>query len=60
MDEERELPLGLAFQMAMNERAMARFAELDEQEKQKTIEQAKHVKSKEEMERLVNELGGIK
>lgn len=59
MDEERELPLGLAFQMAMNEGAMARFAELDEQEKQKTIERAKHVKSKEEMERLVNELGGM-
>lgn len=57
MDEEKELPLGLAFQMAMNEKAMARFSAMDEQEKQNTIERARNVKSKQEMERLVSELG---
>lgn len=57
MDEEKELPLGLAFQMAMNEKAMARFSAMDEQEKQNTIERARNIKSKQEMERLVSELG---
>lgn len=57
MDEEKELPLGLAFQMAMNEQAMARFAAMSEPEKQNAIERARNVKSKQEMERLVNELG---
>lgn len=57
MDEEKEMPLGLAFQMAMNEKAMARFSAMNEQEKQDTIERARNVKSKQEMERLVNELG---
>lgn len=56
MDEERELPLGLAFQMAMNEKAFARFSAMDEQEKQGVIEQAKNVRSKREMERLVDGL----
>lgn len=59
MDEEKELPLGLAFQMAINEKAMARFSAMDEQEKQNTIERARNVKSKQEMERLVSELGKI-
>lgn len=60
MDEEKELPLGLAFQMAMNEKAMARFSAMDEQEKQNTIDRARNVKSKQEMERLVSELGKMK
>lgn len=60
MKEEQEMPLGLAFQMAMNERAMARFAQMDEAEKQATIERAKNVKSKQEMERLVHELVQVK
>lgn len=57
MDEEKELPLGLAFQMAMNEKAMARFSAMSEREKQDTIERARNVKSKQEMESLVRELG---
>lgn len=57
MEEEKEMPLGLAFQMAMNENAMARFSAMSAQEKQDTIERARNVKSKQEMERLVSELG---
>lgn len=56
MDEERELPLGLAFQMAMNEKAFARFSDMGEQEKQSVIDRAKNVKSRREMERLVESL----
>lgn len=57
MKEENEMPLGLAFQMAMNEKAMARFSAMDEQEKQTVIEQARNVKSKKEMEQLVSGIG---
>lgn len=57
MDEEKEMPLGLAFQMAMNEKAMAHFSAMSEKEKENTIERARNVKSKQEMERLVNEMG---
>ena len=57
MDEEKEIPLGLAFQMAMNEKAMAHFFFFFEKEKENIIERARNVKSKQEMERLVNEMG---
>ena len=57
MDEEKEIPLGLAFQMAMNEKAMAHFSAMSEKEQENTIERARNVKSKQEMERLVNEMG---
>ncbi len=57
MDEEKEIPLGLAFQMAMNEKAMAHFSAMSEKEKENIIERARNVKSKQEMERLVNEMG---
>ena len=57
MDEEKEIPLGLAFQMAMNEKAMSHFSAMSEKEKENIIERARNVKSKQEMERLVNEMG---
>ena len=57
MDEEKEIPLGLACQMAMNEKAMAHFSAMSEKEKENIIERARNVKSKQEMERLVNEMG---
>ena len=57
MDEEKEIPLGLAFQMAMNEKAMAHFSAMSEKEKENIIERARNVKSKQEMEGLVNEMG---
>jgi len=59
MGNEQELPLGLAFQMAMNEKAMACFSNMDEQQKKTVVERARQVKSKQEMEHLVNELGKL-
>ena len=57
MDEPiKELPAGLGFSMAMNLNAMNNFTNLSEKEKQQVINESKQVKSKDEMNRLVNRL----
>lgn len=55
--EKEELPLGFTFAMAANERAMSRFAELNEEERERVVEEARNVNSKAEMKRLVRKLG---
>ena len=42
------LPLGLAFGMAMDERAIDHYGRMTEYEKEKVIAESKNVKSKEE------------
>ena len=51
------LPLGLAFGMAMNEQAMEHYGKLTEYEKEKLIAESKNVRSKEEMNQLIQRLG---
>lgn len=51
------LPLGLAFGMAMNEQALDNYGKLTEYEKEKLIAQSKGVKSKDEMNQLIQRLG---
>ena len=51
------LPLGLAFAMAMNQQALDNYGKLTEYEKEKLIARSRGVKSKEEMEQLVQRLG---
>lgn len=54
---EKEMPLGLAFQMAANEKAMSRFGAMSEEEKRKVVDAAKTVHSKNEMRNIVEDLG---
>ncbi len=60
MNNEQDMPLGLAFQMSMNENAMDRFAKMTEEEKKKVVELAKAVQSKEQMRSIVDDLGKMK
>lgn len=51
------LPLGFAMGMAMNQQALDHYGKLTEYEKERLIAESRGVKSKEEMDRLVNRLG---
>lgn len=51
-----QLPVGLGLSLAMNQRAMERFANMTETQKQQTIDKSRQVKSKREMDRIVNSL----
>ena len=51
------LPLGLAMGMAMNQQALDHYGKLTEYEKERLIAESRGVKSKEEMDRLVERLG---
>lgn len=56
-DRKSEMPIGLAFSMAMNENAMERFSSMTAEEKKEIEERSRHVHSKAEMEHLVDEIG---
>lgn len=51
------LPLGFALGMAMNQQALDNYGKLTEYEKEKLIAKSRSVKSKEEMEQLIQSLG---
>ncbi|MGN1147052.1 MAG: hypothetical protein ACI4TB_01435 [Lachnospiraceae bacterium] len=53
---ENEMPLGLGFGLAMNEKAMENFAGMDVSEKARVIESAKNAHSKEQMEGIVSDI----
>ena len=57
MDNKEERPLGFSFSLAMDEKAMDRFAAMSEAEKNRVIGQARSVQSKAEMEQLVAGIG---
>lgn len=59
MENKKEVPMGLAFQMSMNEKAMENFAKMTEEEKGQVIEAARNVTSKEQMRSIVSDLAGI-
>ncbi len=50
------IPLGLALGMAMNENAMDHYGKLTEYEKEQVLANSKNVKSKEEMQQLIQKL----
>ncbi|WMC94376.1 hypothetical protein [Kineothrix sp. MB12-C1] len=54
--DNQQLPIGLGLSLAMNQGAMDRFAKMTEAEKEQTIARSKKVKSKREMDRIVNSL----
>lgn len=57
MENYREMPMGLAFQMSMNERAMENFACMTDEEKRQVLEAARSAKNKAEMQSIVEDLG---
>ncbi|MDE7415023.1 MAG: hypothetical protein K2N44_01685 [Lachnospiraceae bacterium] len=50
------LPLGLAFGMAMDEQAIDHYGKMTEYEKEKVLAESKNVKSKEEMQQLIQKI----
>ena len=60
MDNKKDIPMGLVFQMSLNERAMENFAGMTEEEKRQVIEAARNVSSKEEMKSIVSDLAGLR
>lgn len=50
------MPLGLAFGMAMDEQAIDHYGKMTEYEKEKVIAESKGVKSKEEMQQLIQKI----
>jgi len=54
--EEQELPLGLGMALAQHPGALQRFAALSETERQSVVESAHAVRSKAEMQTLVDYL----
>lgn len=59
MENRRDIPMGLAFQMSMNEKAMENFAKMTEEEKLQVLETARNVTSKEQMRSIVSDLAGL-
>ncbi len=51
------LPLGLAFGLAMDEQAINNYGQLTEYDKERIIAESKSVKSKEEMQELIQRIG---
>ena len=50
------LPLGLAMGMAMDEQAVDHYGKMTEYEKEKVLAESKNVKSKEEMQQLIQKI----
>ena len=50
------LPLGLAFGLAMDEQAINNYGKMTEYEKEKILAESKNVKSKEEMQQLIQKI----
>ena len=59
MENSEELPLGLAFQLAMNEKAMENFTNMTDEKKKQVLEAARNTKNKEQMRGIVEDLGRI-
>lgn len=59
MGNENKMPEGFAFQLSMNERAMANFAIMTEEEKQQTLKAARSIGSKEQMRGLVDDIARL-
>lgn len=53
------MPMGFAFQLSMNEKAMRNFANMTEDEKIQTLKAARSVDSKEQMQGLVDDISKL-
>ena len=59
MIKEDGLPIGVGFGLAMNEDAMKNFAGMTEEEKERVIEAARSMQSREEMQNLVKNIAEL-
>lgn len=57
MENNEEMPLGLAFQLSMNEKAMETFSNMTDAEKRQVLEAARTTTSKAQMRSIVEDLG---
>lgn len=60
MENKKEIPMGLVFQMSLNEKAMENFSKMTDVEKKQVIEAARNVTSKEQMKGIVSDLAGLR
>ena len=51
-----EVPLSFGMALAQNEQALQNFGNMDERQRQRYLFDARHVRSKEEMTRIVNRI----
>ncbi|MCI9137800.1 MAG: hypothetical protein HFH48_09610 [Lachnospiraceae bacterium] len=56
MENKYDMPIGLSFQLGLNEKALSVYAKMDDEEKKQVVEAARNVTSKVEMQQLVSEL----
>lgn len=51
-----DMPMGLSFQLGLNQKAMNAYAKLDDEEKRQVVEAARNVHTKTEMRQIVEGL----
>lgn len=56
MENRNDMPMGLAFQMSMNQKAMENFAKMTDEEKSQVLDAARSVTSKKQMRGIVEDL----
>ncbi|MCI8327264.1 MAG: hypothetical protein HFI37_05750 [Lachnospiraceae bacterium] len=55
----QDMPVGFSFALGENERALAQFAEMTDQEKKQVLETARAVQSKRDMRSLVDQIAKL-
>lgn len=59
MENNKDMPMGFAFQLSLNQKAMENFAGMTEEEKTQVLNAARSVTSKEQMRGIVSDLAGM-
>lgn len=59
MENRNDMPMGFAFQLSMNEKAMENFAGMSDEEKRQVLDAARSVTSKQQMRGIVSDLAGL-
>ncbi len=59
MENQKDMPMGFAFQLSKNEKAMENFAGMTEKEKKQGLDAARNVTSKAQMRGIVSDLAGM-
>ena len=54
-----EVPLGFGMALAQNAKALEAFGRMDERQKQRVLYDARHVRSREEMQSVVDRIGDL-
>lgn len=52
-DSRYDMPMGLSFQLGLNQKALEAYAKLDEEEKRQVVEAARNVTTKSEKRQIV-------